>query len=787
MADNVVIKPAVAEKFDKVMRQGRVVLFSAPCGFGKSTMAKALLRGKKVYEAAAGEIGFSFPAPDGEWEVFLLDQLQELREESQQETLCSLIRENPDRRFVLLSRGTPPGWLMAFQFAGLMQTLDARSLLFDRETTARFLRQRGIQASALEINAIQKESLGYPLGVMITAQVMADGSSYSPEVIAQAYRELYAYFDTAVYRRFSLPIRRFLLELAPFESFDAELARMVSGDAHAGELLDWIQRNTTMLQYTDVQRMQFWAAFRDFLLWEMDREYTEEKRRALFSRGGLYYELRGDYSHALECYSRGADHAKVSELLIRNAELHPGMGHYQEMERYYRALPETEILLSPALMQGMSMLCALRADYSGSERWYRALSEFANRCERTDAARKEALSRMAWLDISLPQRAAAGLTQTISAVFKLLNNREILLPPFSVTSTLPSIMNGGKDFSDWSKKDDILYKTLRPAVEAVLGADGVGLADCAIAESKFEKGEDISARMLVLISRLGTIQKSGTPDIEFAAVGLLARSQLDAGQADDARHTVEALRARFAEEGTPRFLPNIDALVCRLALYSGDLDTADRWYREKAPRDLLLFDTMKRYRYLTQAMVELAEERPEAALMTLAPLEEYCTVCRRHLDGLYRNVLVAIACYRKGDEAWRGYFDSALSATAEFHFIRPISMYAGAVLPLLDACVWEGDERWFRRVCGATRAQAANYPAFLQPRFSQSGALTTTELQVLKLICANKSNAEIGEILDIKLATVKTHVSHVLQKLGVSRRSEVRAAAQKLWLISDEP
>ena len=73
------------------------------------------------------------------------------------------------------------------------------------------------------------------------------------------------------------------------------------------------------------------------------------------------------------------------------------------------------------------------------------------------------------------------------------------------------------------------------------------------------------------------------------------------------------------------------------------------------------------------------------------------------------------------------------------------------------------------------------------PRFSQSGALTTTELQVLKLICANKSNAEIGEILDIKLATVKTHVSHVLQKLGVSRRSEVRAAAQKLWLISDEP
>lgn len=57
------------------------------------------------------------------------------------------------------------------------------------------------------------------------------------------------------------------------------------------------------------------------------------------------------------------------------------------------------------------------------------------------------------------------------------------------------------------------------------------------------------------------------------------------------------------------------------------------------------------------------------------------------------------------------------------------------------------------------------------------------ELQVLRLICADKSNAEIGEILGIKLPTVKTHVSHVLSKLGVSRRSEARTAAQRLWLL----
>lgn len=60
------------------------------------------------------------------------------------------------------------------------------------------------------------------------------------------------------------------------------------------------------------------------------------------------------------------------------------------------------------------------------------------------------------------------------------------------------------------------------------------------------------------------------------------------------------------------------------------------------------------------------------------------------------------------------------------------------------------------------------------------------ELQILHLLCADKSNAEIGAILDIKLPTVKTHVSHILAKLGVSRRSEARTAAKKLRLVSEE-
>lgn len=778
------IKPTVAEQFRAFLARGRVLFFSAPCGCGKTALAEELLKGKAVYRLFAGEADFAFPQEE-DWDILLIEDFQRLQEDAEQKALCEWIRNYPEKRFVLLSRGTPPGYLMAFQYAGLMQVLDTYALLFDREETRSFFQEKGVKITDSELTKIMELTSGFPLGIAITARNMAQGRPLSSELVAQGFREVFHYFETAVYRQFDLPVRRFLLELSLFESFDLEMVRMVSGDPRAGELLDWLQHNTTMMRYDGIQKFHFWSQFREFLLWEMGREYSEEKRRILFNRGGLYYELKEEYPHALDCYTKGGDYAKVSELLTRNAEQHPGMGHYYELEKYYRGLPESEILASPALMQGMSMLCSLEADYDASERWYEELKQFAHRCGKQDAAGKQARSRLAWLDISLPQRAVEKLTDTIPAVFQLMRNKEITLPPFSVTSMLPSIMNGGKDFSAWSKRDDFLYQTIRIPVEAVLGRDGVGLADCAVAESKFEKGEDISARILPLVSRMNEIQRNGTPDMEFVATGLLIRSQLASGQSEDARQMLETLRLHFCERGLTRFLPNLDAMLCRIALHAGDIDAAELWYREKAPRDPLHLNVMKRYQYLTQAMVELANGKPDAALLTLAPLEDYCKTCARHIDGIHIHILNAIALYRKREHTWQTHLKEALAVAEEYRFIRTISVYGAAVLPLLEESDREGERKWQKRLMAEVRRQAAYYPAFLEPPIAPAEELTATELQILRLICADKSNAEIGQIMDIKLTTVKTHVSHILDKLDVSRRSEAKTVAKKLRLIPE--
>ena len=61
---------------------------------------------------------------------------------------------------------------------------------------------------------------------------------------------------------------------------------------------------------------------------------------------------------------------------------------------------------------------------------------------------------------------------------------------------------------------------------------------------------------------------------------------------------------------------------------------------------------------------------------------------------------------------------------------------------------------------------------------SPLSSLTARERQIVDLLCDGRSNKEIASELHIEVATVKNHVHNILEKLNVTRRTEVAALAR---------
>lgn len=150
------------------------------------------------------------------------------------------------------------------------------------------------------------------------------------------------------------------------------------------------------------------------------------------------------------------------------------------------------------------------------------------------------------------------LIDIMKNAFVLLTNRQLTLPEFSVTSNLPSQMNGGKDFCEWSRRDRELAKTIGKPVAVVLGKYGKGFVDIALAESFYEKGGD-NYEILSLVSR-GRMQAEAGGKLEqcFVAAAIQARVHVINGQIEEAVEILKHFRNVAVKEHGDKLLPNID-------------------------------------------------------------------------------------------------------------------------------------------------------------------------------------------------------------------------------------
>jgi two-component system nitrate/nitrite response regulator NarL len=77
------------------------------------------------------------------------------------------------------------------------------------------------------------------------------------------------------------------------------------------------------------------------------------------------------------------------------------------------------------------------------------------------------------------------------------------------------------------------------------------------------------------------------------------------------------------------------------------------------------------------------------------------------------------------------------------------------------------------RIAACLMRQLVTLSASRRREESEAWNLTPREYEVVELLDRGLSNAEIARQLNIELATVKNHVHHILDKVGVKRRDQV--------------
>ena len=89
---------------------------------------------------------------------------------------------------------------------------------------------------------------------------------------------------------------------------------------------------------------------------------------------------------------------------------------------------------------------------------------------------------------------------------------------------------------------------------------------------------------------------------------------------------------------------------------------------------------------------------------------------------------------------------------------------------------------------GPAAAPDSREPAAVGPgrKSGRGPALSARELEVLRLVADGRTNGEIAEQLFITRKTAGVHVTHILDKLGVSNRVEAAMVAARAGLLSNE-
>ena len=165
-----------------------------------------------------------------------------------------------------------------------------------------------------------------------------------------------------------------------------------------------------------------------------------------------------------------------------------------------------------------------------------------------------------------------------------------------------------------------------------------------------------------------------------------------------------------------------------------------------------------------EAVEAYVRHRPDVTLLDLRmPVMDGVEVVRQIRERDPRALVIVLTTYDTDDEITR-----ALKAGAKAYVLKDIAAdnLVGCIRDVLAGKTYLAPAAAARLAEGVTHIQ-----------------LTPRELATLRLMADGKANKEVASELAISERTVKTHLGHLFEKLGVTSRTEAIKVATRRGLV----
>lgn len=568
------------------------------------------------------------------------------------------------------------------------------------------------------------------------------------------------------------------------------------------------------------------------------RQAQPDMWRQLHSRASRWYAQQGLLADAIQHALRATDFPRVAELIEQSWPATWNQGAVATLLNWVQMLPAAVLLARPNLAISYAWALALAGQIEAAEAELQqvevALQRAGPEAEFTPHTRDALLGRVAALRAMLVARQGepGQAVQLAQSALKLISTDAALLRgnaayalglAYQQNGALTEALAAYQTATQLglAVDDHFLTITARYHIGRIWMAQGqlrqaattyqqllheatqrarplpvIGLAYVGYAEILYQWNDLAAASQQIenglALSPSGTLTYTDGPLHRFVT---LARIRQASGDQEGALAAVQSAMETAQQTGIALDVGRAAALQALIQLRLGQTELAARWaqHYSHALTDGDPFPYVHEFEMLVLVRVLLIQARAQEALALLTAWLPAAEGSQRLGSVIEMRMLQAQGLRLAGQAtAAQHTLLQALVLAKPEGYVRLFVDEGEPLRQLLTDVRLTIDDAPLRAYTEQVLATFDNLPGTSlvansePPKFETQNLiepLTIRELEVLRLITAGLSNAEIAGQLVVSVGTVKSHLKHIYGKLAVQSRTQAVAQARQLGLL----